>query len=111
MAEVGSLSGSAKHPTKLSENFLRQIDRSSSSSNIYDVGRKLVWVENVWEKIVEKFFFWWRMFWWKILVELFLVEIFKGNAIFDILTQLLKNIAYIGSWKHFVLVFVCVCVS
>ena len=57
MAEVGSLSGSAKHPTKLSENFLRQIDRSSSSSsNIYDVGRKLVWVENVWEKIVEKFF-------------------------------------------------------
>ena len=24
---------------------------------------------------------------------------------------LLKNIAYIGSWKHFVFVFVCVCVS
>ena len=44
-------------------------------------------------------------------MELFLVEIFKGNAIFDILTQLLKNIAYIGSWKHFVLVFVCVCES
>ena len=79
MAEVGSLSGSAKHPTKLSENFLRQIDRSSSSSNIYDVGRKLVWVENVWEKIVEKFFsggecsggkFWWKFFWWKYLKEM-----------------------------------------
>ena len=79
MAEVGSLSGSAKHPTKLSENFLRQIDRSSSSSNIYDVGRKLVWVENVWEKIVKKFFsggecsggkFWWNFFWWKYLKEM-----------------------------------------
>ena len=44
-------------------------------------------------------------------MEIFLVEIFKGNAIFDILTQLLKNIAYIGSWKHFVFVFVCVCMS
>ena len=35
----------------------------------------------------------------------------KGDRTFNIFNSLLlKNIAYIGSWKHFVFVFVCLCI-
>ena len=41
----------------------------------------------------------------KVLVEFF----GKMPYLISLNPQLLKNIAYFGSWKHFVFVFVCVC--
>ena len=70
------------------------------------VKKKLV--ENFWGEIFGENF-WWKIeveiCWWKFLEEMpYLISLNPLHF---------KNIAYIGSWKHFVFVFVfvCVCVS
>ena len=63
--------------------------------------------------------------WWKILEDIFCasfsLKCYLGICWWKVWEKMpylvslnplvFKNIAYIGSWKHFVFVFVCVCVS